>query len=363
MRPLARAVALASLLAAPALSYDLDLSEMVATQATQRTRERGEKAKDGPGTMLPHHRNWQEMETKFTKAKLADVEQTCPDVLARCRLDDACTRDLALTFDGKPIAKPTGVLAETIKCFREGENTDSRTKQSTKRYEKTKAIGDDVACSFCEFLVADMWSLLARKAAEKKFKGGERAARELMEDLCTLPSERLNRYVGLFEIHKPPPQKGGDHKLVRDAPWGDKRDDHFLALEVEERFHADIVRKVSDEKRQWQLHTFTLMCITRIKEVGDEITEAVGATVTANRAKLKDANAAGEAALASLVTEVLDESEMTVRACATMCDIPLDDDEDDDDDDDDDDEEEAPKKKKKKKKKQPTAKKAKKEEL
>lgn len=304
---------------------------------------------------------WSEqIETKFTKAKMKDIEQVCPDVLARCKLDDACVKNLGLTLDGKPNGKPSGTLAELIKCFRDEENHESRNKQSLKRFEKTKAVVDDVACSMCEYLVADMWSLLARKATEKKFKGGERAARELLEELCTLPSERLNRYVGLFEIHKPSPHQGGPHKLVRDAPWGDHRDDHHLALDVEERFHADIARKVSDENRQWQLHTFTLSCITRLKEVGDEITEAVGAAVTANRPKLKEAAASGPAELAALVTEVVEESDMLVRSCATMCDIPLD---DEDEDDDEDDEEEQVQKQKKKKKKSKKKKKKHKDDL
>lgn len=374
-----RLVVLCSL-AVAAESYDLDLSNFVAHKAQPRTRQKDEKAKDGPGTMLPHHREWTEVtsplnvfvtgsvalgicavltaaqgsdwaeqiETKLPKAKMKDIEQVCPDVLARCKLDDACTKNLELTLDGKPNGKSTGTLAELIKCFRDQENHESRNKQSLNRYEKTKKVVDDVACSMCEYLVADMWSLLARKATEKKFKGGERAARELLEELCTLPSDRLNRYVGLFEIHKPSPQKGGPHKLVRDAPWGDHRDDHYLALDVDERFHADIGRKVSDENRQWQMHTFTLSCITRLKEVGDEITEAVGAAVTANRPKLKEAAASGPAELAALITEVVEESDLMVRSCATMCDIPIDD--EDEDDDEDEEEEEEPKKKKKKKK-------------
>ena len=69
---------------------------------------------------------------------------------------------------------------------------------------------------------------------ERKFKGGERsvlhqnedssieneeilrlkndfaarASRELLEEFCALPSDMLNRYVGLLEVHKPDPQKG-----------------------------------------------------------------------------------------------------------------------------------------------------------
>ena len=343
-------LAVLCVLAAAVESIDLDLSNIVAHPATERKREKSELAKDGPGTMLPHHREWQELETKHVKAKMEDIEQVCPVVLANCKLDDNCMKNLFLTLEGRPNGHPTGTLAELIKCFREGEPVESRNKQSQKRYEKTKKVVDDVACSFCECLVADMWSLLARKVTQKKFKGGERAARELLEDLCTLPSERLNRYAGLFEIHKPSPQQGGPHKLVRDAPWGDQRDDNHLALEVDEVFHADIERKVTDETRTWQLHTFTLTCITRLKEVGDEITEAVGAAITANRPQLKAAAASGPAELAALVSEVLEESDLLVRSCATMCDIPLDDEDDDDDEEEEEEEEEGPKKKKKKKK-------------
>ena len=50
-------------LAAAAESYDLDLSNFVAHKAQSRKREKGEKAKEGPGTMLPHHREWTEVPT------------------------------------------------------------------------------------------------------------------------------------------------------------------------------------------------------------------------------------------------------------------------------------------------------------
>jgi hypothetical protein len=61
------------------------------------------------------------------------------------------------------------------------------------RYQKTKAVMEDVECTFCEFLTADMFSFLAHKAPSKKFKGGERESRELLEEFCRCGLPRLNQ--------------------------------------------------------------------------------------------------------------------------------------------------------------------------
>ena len=67
-------------LAATVESYDLDLSNFVAHKAQPRARQKDEKAKDGPGTMLPHHREWTEVHTTFDISR-ASSEQCWGSVL------------------------------------------------------------------------------------------------------------------------------------------------------------------------------------------------------------------------------------------------------------------------------------------
>ena len=315
-----------------------------------------------PKTGAKDNRVWRDLETENPRAKPSDLEQVCPDMLALCQKDPECAKGLAQSFSGRPMGPIKGLLAKSIECFRENENKASRAEKSQRNYFNHKKVVDDIKCAFCEFLAEDLYKAAAQDAATAtKFKGGERASRELLESLCDMQGgpEQLELYLGAFDIRENNP---GVKSLHRDVPWNPPADDGTVAedttgilyLDYPDEFHDMCLEKVRTQNRQWQLHAFSMMCRFQLRESEDEITEAVGKQVTDQMPRLKELRQSDKAelkeALAGLAHETVEEGSMVVKACATMCDIPLDEIEDDEDEDEDEEEDDPPPKKRKKKK-------------
>ena len=109
-----------------------------------------------------------------------------------------------------------------------------------------RPVVDDIRCGLCGFMIEDTWSAVVGAAATRgsaAFKGGGRESQDYLDELCTIPSEMLQRYLALYSIRacpaaadvaegeeSPCTREGQRWFIERDAPWTADSTAHYDEL-------------------------------------------------------------------------------------------------------------------------------------